>query len=152
MQGLTMVTSRSAHSVSRRPRLPQSAPLVAAGLEQWPLGLNAGDTNLYRYVFNNPASLLDPTGLGTEFRYRNAVAPEFAVDKGHRAGYEFQITITFPTEMRPKAKQGYFLQLNTIETLVLTKDKKWRCSTCLYRRRRESRENPVDLQRQTSGA
>ncbi|MBD1999288.1 putative Ig domain-containing protein [Leptolyngbya sp. FACHB-541] len=28
-----------------------------------PLGINAGDTNFYRYVFNNPVSFLDPSGL-----------------------------------------------------------------------------------------
>src|SRR5262249_50743332 len=28
-----------------------------------PLGLRAGDSNLYRYVFDNPVNLADPTGL-----------------------------------------------------------------------------------------
>jgi RHS repeat-associated protein len=28
-----------------------------------PIGLNGGDTNLYRYVANNPVSLVDPSGL-----------------------------------------------------------------------------------------
>jgi RHS repeat-associated protein len=32
-------------------------------LTQDPLGLNAGDTNLYRYVFNIPALLTDRTGM-----------------------------------------------------------------------------------------
>lgn len=31
--------------------------------EQGPLGYNAGDTNLYRYVGNNPTNATDPSGL-----------------------------------------------------------------------------------------
>jgi hypothetical protein len=32
-------------------------------LREDPLSFTAGDTNLYRYVFNNPVSYVDPTGL-----------------------------------------------------------------------------------------
>ena len=32
-------------------------------LSQDPLGLAAGDTNLYRYVFNNPLKYTDPMGM-----------------------------------------------------------------------------------------
>jgi hypothetical protein len=34
---------------------------VVAG--QGPLGFKAGDANLYRYVFNNPTNMVDPSGL-----------------------------------------------------------------------------------------
>jgi RHS repeat-associated protein len=33
-------------------------------ITQDPIGFNAGDTNLYRYVNNNPINLIDPLGLG----------------------------------------------------------------------------------------
>ncbi|WP_163786848.1 RHS repeat domain-containing protein [Myxococcus vastator] len=35
-------------------------------LQQDPLGLSAGDSNLYRYTFNNPTNLVDPTGEAIE--------------------------------------------------------------------------------------
>lgn len=33
-------------------------------IQKDPIGLNAGDTNLYRYVFNSPLNFIDPTGTG----------------------------------------------------------------------------------------
>ena len=33
-------------------------------LSEDPIGFNAGDANLYRYVFNNPVNAIDPLGLG----------------------------------------------------------------------------------------
>jgi RHS repeat-associated protein len=38
-------------------------------LRQYPLGLDAGDANLYRYVFNSPANLTDPFGLASGGEY-----------------------------------------------------------------------------------
>ncbi len=32
-------------------------------MQKDPIGLNAGDTNLYRYVSNNPLSFIDPLGM-----------------------------------------------------------------------------------------
>jgi RHS repeat-associated protein len=39
------------------------SPLRARFLSEDPIGLAGGDSNLYRYVFNNPINLLDPSGL-----------------------------------------------------------------------------------------
>ncbi|WP_020480089.1 RHS repeat domain-containing protein [Synechococcus sp. PCC 7336] len=38
-------------------------PSTGQFISQDPLGFGAGDTNLYRYVFNNPLSFNDPSGL-----------------------------------------------------------------------------------------
>jgi len=38
-------------------------PVTGRFLQQDPLGLAAGDVNLYRYVFNDPTNLVDPGGL-----------------------------------------------------------------------------------------
>lgn len=38
-------------------------PMIGRFLSEDPLGFEAGDTNLYRYAFNNPLNLADPTGL-----------------------------------------------------------------------------------------
>jgi RHS repeat-associated protein len=40
-------------------------PATGRWLEQDPLGLAAGDANLYRYVGNSPTNATDPTGLAT---------------------------------------------------------------------------------------
>lgn len=37
-------------------------PTLGRWLTQDPIGFSGGDTNLYRYVENNPVNLLDPTG------------------------------------------------------------------------------------------
>jgi hypothetical protein len=42
-------------------------PTIGRWISQDPIGFAAGDANLYRYVGNRPASLLDPTGLAPEF-------------------------------------------------------------------------------------
>lgn len=39
------------------------SPNLGRFLQNDPKGFNAGDTNLYRYVGNNPANMLDPHGL-----------------------------------------------------------------------------------------
>jgi len=36
-------------------------------IQKDPIGLNAGDTNLYRYVFNSPLNFIDPTGLKIDY-------------------------------------------------------------------------------------
>jgi uncharacterized protein RhaS with RHS repeats len=38
-------------------------PLLGRWMEEDPLGFEAGDANLYRYVSNDPTNLVDPTGL-----------------------------------------------------------------------------------------
>ena len=38
------------------------SPILGRFLSMDPLGFEAGDANLYRYAFNNPANLTDPTG------------------------------------------------------------------------------------------
>ena len=38
-------------------------PQTGRFLSEDPISFAAGDTNLYRYVFNNPVNLIDPTGL-----------------------------------------------------------------------------------------
>ena len=37
-------------------------PQTGRSLSEDPIGFSAGDSNLYRYVFNNPANLADPSG------------------------------------------------------------------------------------------
>jgi len=41
------------------------SPQLGRFISQDPLRFMSGDTNLYRYVFNNPLSLIDPSGLAT---------------------------------------------------------------------------------------
>lgn len=38
-------------------------PVPGRFIQKDPIGLNAGDTNLYRYVGNNPQNNIDPTGM-----------------------------------------------------------------------------------------
>ena len=40
-------------------------PQIGRFLSEDPIGFNGGDQNLYRYVFNNPVNLIDPSGLVT---------------------------------------------------------------------------------------
>lgn len=44
-------------------------PLQGRFLSQDPLGFNAGDSNLYRYVGNSPANATDPTGETSALEY-----------------------------------------------------------------------------------
>lgn len=37
-------------------------PVSARFIQKDPTGLNGGDTNFYRYVFNNPVNFIDPKG------------------------------------------------------------------------------------------
>ena len=39
-------------------------PSIGRWVEEDPMGFEAGDTNLYRYVGNNPLDRTDPNGLG----------------------------------------------------------------------------------------
>ncbi len=50
-------------STAREMALTSAALRIAATLSQSPLGFNAGDANLYRYVSNNPTNATDPNGL-----------------------------------------------------------------------------------------
>jgi RHS repeat-associated protein len=45
-------------------------PAAGRWTSQDPMGFGAGDTNLYRYVFNSPANYLDPTGQDTAWRQK----------------------------------------------------------------------------------
>ncbi|NEQ42455.1 MAG: RHS repeat-associated core domain-containing protein [Leptolyngbya sp. SIOISBB] len=38
-------------------------PAVGRSLSEDPIGFDAGDANLYRYVFNSPSNYTDPTGM-----------------------------------------------------------------------------------------
>lgn len=49
-------------------------PIVGRFLEQDPLGLAGGDTNLYRYVNNSPLNGTDPLGLSTVVSYARYTA------------------------------------------------------------------------------
>src|SRR6185437_2738121 len=40
-------------------------PSIGRWLEEDPVGFEAGDVDLYRYVFNAPTYLIDPSGLAT---------------------------------------------------------------------------------------
>ncbi|NJN23214.1 MAG: RHS repeat-associated core domain-containing protein [Acaryochloridaceae cyanobacterium RL_2_7] len=49
-------------------------PQAGRFISEDPIGFNAGDTNLYRYVGNSPQNYTDPSGLfKIELRYREAV-------------------------------------------------------------------------------
>jgi uncharacterized protein RhaS with RHS repeats len=39
------------------------SPNLGRWLQEDPVGFEAGDANLYRYVLNNPTNLTDPNGL-----------------------------------------------------------------------------------------
>ncbi|GIW96784.1 MAG: hypothetical protein KatS3mg111_0117 [Pirellulaceae bacterium] len=43
------------------------SPTLGRWLSQDPIGFNAGDANLYRYVANRPTNAIDPSGLVEEF-------------------------------------------------------------------------------------
>jgi hypothetical protein len=45
-------------------------PVTARWMSQDPLGFDAGDSNLYRYVQNEPANATDPTGLKGELTWQ----------------------------------------------------------------------------------
>jgi RHS repeat-associated protein len=45
-------------------RLRTYDPHTGRFLQRDPIGFEAGDTNLYRYVFSDPVNLVDPSGLG----------------------------------------------------------------------------------------
>jgi RHS repeat-associated protein len=89
-------------------------PADGRWLRQDPLGFAAGDTNLYRYVFNQPSDATDPTGLqgpippagaaglgaqtvGTGFILINEYAAKqaaLASEAGHRNGQEWYTGVT----------------------------------------------------------
>jgi RHS repeat-associated protein len=58
------------------------SPALGRFLSMDPLGYEAGDANLYRYVFNNPANLTDPTGEIVPILIAVAVLATKAIDYG----------------------------------------------------------------------
>ncbi|GIW80808.1 MAG: hypothetical protein KatS3mg105_2615 [Gemmatales bacterium] len=58
----------------------------------------------------------------SNYGYKNRTAPRFTVANGARAGYDYSINIIYPTKNRPR--QGFFVQLNRIDTFVVTRDGK----------------------------
>ena len=56
------------------------SPALGRFLSVDPLGFDAGDTNLYRYAFNNPTTLTDPTGEFAIVPWLLKASAEAAVD------------------------------------------------------------------------
>src|SRR4051812_44738897 len=63
----------TAASVARRSSAPvrSRTPLTSQLVPRRPLGFDAGDANLYRYVRNNPARNGDPLGLDEKDKRAN---------------------------------------------------------------------------------
>lgn len=86
------------------------------------LGYEAGDTNVYRYVGNNPTNATDPAGL---FEYKHVSGPTFR--GGYPIGYlEFRLDIVYPKKvgLGGMPLRGSFIQVNTVTTTVVTCDDK----------------------------
>ncbi|HTU16977.1 MAG TPA: RHS repeat-associated core domain-containing protein [Gemmataceae bacterium] len=58
-------------------------PSVGRWLEQDPIGFDAGDADLYRYVGNNPTNAIDPSGLDTVVVVDRPIEGESSKKLGH---------------------------------------------------------------------
>jgi RHS repeat-associated protein len=114
-------------------------PFTGRWMSQDPMGFDAGDSNLYRYVNNSAPNLIDPSGLqGDQLTYTNRQQPVFGKDvakietdkTGKRylvvqgdgtdeklPGYFFKVDI----EKQGAGKQ--FIQLVEWTTIIVTTDK-----------------------------
>lgn len=64
-------------------------PAVGTFVGEDPLGFGAGDSNLYRYVFNSPTNFTDPDGQSAEIPY-GRIAIETAIGVGAAAAGIYQ--------------------------------------------------------------
>lgn len=107
-------------------------PTLGRWIAEDPTGFQAADANLYRYVGNAPVTNVDQTGeqassitwvnrktLPATFEQR-LVGLQLEKKKGTEAGYLFGVDISWKGATYPK--EGYFVQLNTIENLIVTDD------------------------------
>jgi RHS repeat-associated protein len=76
------------------------SPWLGRFLSMDPIGFDAGDYNLYRYVFNNPANVTDPTGEFAFIPWLLKASAEAAADALMQAlfNYFFDPTITTADE------------------------------------------------------
>ncbi len=73
-------------------------------ISQDPLGFDAGDSNLYRYVLNNPNETSDPSGL-IEFFYQVPTKDQLERIKENGDGvvsFDFRINVIWKREFSPK--------------------------------------------------
>jgi hypothetical protein len=81
---------------------------------QAPLGFDAGDANLYRYVSNSPTGRIDPTGLADwDFKVQGVDLKKL---KDLVVGYYFELKLTVP-----EVKNKLFI--------ILSEDEKWGIGT-----------------------
>ncbi|MEL6108015.1 MAG: RHS repeat-associated core domain-containing protein, partial [Planctomycetota bacterium] len=85
-------------------------PLQGRFLSQDPLGFNAGDSNLYRYVGNSPANGTDPTGEATALEYAMKAVYAVALLNIACAAVDFAADLELDYEVDPAkiALQGGF--------------------------------------------
>jgi uncharacterized protein RhaS with RHS repeats len=96
-------------------------PSTGRWLSVDPIGFEAGDANLYRYVRNEPLLQTDPTGL---FEYRPVSPPRFG-GEGDPIGYsKLRLDIAYPkVGAGGRPARGSFVQVSTVTTIVVTCDK-----------------------------
>jgi hypothetical protein len=95
-----------------------------------PLGFNAGDSNLYRYVVNNPTNAVDPSGL-EEFNLGTNKYGEFLIEMnqyqdGNSAGMTIEITfVPDPTEVNSQdiafVQVARLVEYDTLSPLFVSK-------------------------------